>query len=97
MSKPFSRYIAIRAAVLAAIAIADPWKRREAILDIPEYRSRGKGWKGKKKLATSNPARYCNNARVKPGTQGKKECARRLRQGLSFGPSIVWQNGVALS
>lgn len=94
---PFSRYHAIRAAIAAAIGIADISARIDALRAIPEYRSRGKGWKGKKKLATSNPARYCNNAKVKPGKQGARECARRVRQGLSFGPSIVWQNGVVLS
>ena len=96
MSKPFSRFIAIRAAIHAAMAVADIGKRIDALRNIPEYRSRGKGWKGKKKLASSNPARRQFN-NVHPLKQGKRECARRIAQGLSFGPSIVWQNGVALS
>ncbi len=96
MSKPFSRFIAIRAAIYKAVTITDWAKRVEALRAIPEYRSRGKGWKGAKKLASSNPVRRQFN-NVHPLKQGKRECARRIAQGLSFGPSIVWQNGVALS
>lgn len=96
MGKPFSRYVAIRAAIAAAMAIPDISSKIDRLRNIPEYRSRGKGWKGKKRLTSSNPVRHHNNSYWESGI-APRECARRVRQGLSYGPSIVWQNGVALS
>jgi hypothetical protein len=99
MSQPFKRYVMIRAAIQAAMAVGDVGKRIDALRAIPEYRSRGKGWKGKKQLATSNPVRQTGrwNSTYDKSGAGPQECARRVRQGMSYGPAIVWQDGVALS
>lgn len=79
---PFSRSIAIFNMIAAAMSIGDATQRLLALRDIPEYSSRGKG-RAHGPQRTSGVTwrvRHRNNALVPVGTQGKRECARRVRQ-----------------
>lgn len=80
--KAFSRSIAIFNAIAAAMSIGDATQRLLALRDIPEYNSRGKGRaRGPQRtLGVTYRAARRNNALVPVGTQGKRECARRVRQ-----------------
>lgn len=80
--KPFGRSILVFNLIAAAMSIIDPLRRAIALQDVPTYTSRGKGRaRGPQRTSgVTYRAVRRNNAKVPVGTQGKRECARRVRQ-----------------
>lgn len=70
MGKPFARSLAIAAAIAQAMTAIN---KSELLALIPTYKSRGKGKGGL-------PRSYGNKAGKYMPHQGKRECARRMRQ-----------------
>ena len=83
MSRPFARANAMHAAILSILtATTSHFAAAGAIEALGEYKSRGHG--GKHRPQRSRPVMRGGRSKYQPH-QGKKECARRVAQGVNYG------------